>query len=195
MVATSALRTPRSEGADEPHDCHGDQDVKWAQITRQRQRHQGSGQQRIARPHHGEQIAVADAVAHDAEHRGDQGPGVTERGKQGQQQDRSGLDQHIPAKNKRLHFESPRCEQIGGPLEAIVPGTEGCERGQPRQLAQISMPRFIAFHPALFLVGTRVTASQHRGPAPIPSGKVAPQMSKVSEAQQRESISRPGIIG
>jgi hypothetical protein len=42
--------------------------------------------------------------------------------------------------------------KIGRPLETIIPGAEGCERGKPRELAQNSMPRFIAFHPALFLV-------------------------------------------
>src|SRR5258705_14023575 len=61
-----------------------------------------------------------------------------------------GLDQHIPAENERLHLESPRGEQIGRPLKTVIPDAEGSERGRPRGPAQNSMPRFIAFHPALF---------------------------------------------
>ena len=95
---------------------------------------------------------MTDAIADHAEHRSDQRAYVSQRSKQRQQQYRSRFDQHIPAENESLHLERPRCEQIGRPLETVVPDSEGCERGRPRQTAQASMPRFIAFHPALFLV-------------------------------------------
>jgi hypothetical protein len=129
-----------------------DQDIERAQIACQRQRHQRGGQHRIGRAHHGEQIAMTDAVTHHAEHRRDQRANVSKGGKQGQQQHRSGLDQHIPAENERLHLERPRGEQIGRPLETVIPDAEGSERGRPRGSAQNSIPRFIAFHPALFLI-------------------------------------------
>ena len=95
---------------------------------------------------------MTDAIADHAEHRSDQRTYVSERRKQRQQQYRSRFDQHIPAENESLHLERPRCEQIGRPLETVVPDSEGCERGRPRQTAQASTPRFIAFHPAVFLV-------------------------------------------
>src|SRR2546430_9407549 len=95
---------------------------------------------------------MTDAVTHHAEHRCNQSADEIERRKDRQQQDRSGLDQDIPAEDERLHLESPRGEQIGGPLETVIPDTEGSERGRPRGPAQNLMPRFIAFHPALFLI-------------------------------------------
>ena len=95
---------------------------------------------------------MANAVADHAKHRGNQGADVSEQCKQRQQQHRSGLDQYIPAENQRLHLESPRREQIGRPLKTVIPDAEGCECGRPRGLAQNSMPRFIAFYPALFLI-------------------------------------------
>ena len=116
-------------------------------MARQRQRHQGCGKHRIGGAHHGEKVAVADAVPGHAKHRRDQGPGVVEGSEQGQQQDRSGLDQHVPAKDQRLHLESPRGEQVGRPLKTITPDTERSERGESREFAQVATPRFIAFHP------------------------------------------------
>ena len=92
------------------------------------------------------------AVTHHAEYRRNQSADEIERRKNRQQQHRSGLDQHVPAENERLHLESPRGEQIGRPLETVIPNAEGSERGRPRRPAQNSMPRFIAFHPALFLI-------------------------------------------
>ena len=134
------------------HERHDDEDIERSQMAGQRQRHQDGGLHRIKRAHHGEQVAVADAVADHAEHRGDQRADEIERGEHRQQQHRAGLDQHIPAENQRLHLERPGGEQIGGPLETVISDTEGCQRGRPRELAQIPVPRFIAFHPALFLV-------------------------------------------
>src|SRR5450631_3053891 len=113
----------------------------------QRQGHQHGREQRIGRAHHGEKIAVTDAVAGHAKQRGNQRADVTERGEHRQQQHRPGLDQHVPAENQRLHLESPGGEQVGGPLETVVPDTEGGERGRPREIAQNPTPRFIAFHP------------------------------------------------
>ena len=121
-------------------------------MARQRQRHQHGRQHRVGRPHHRQQIAVADAVADHAEHRRYQRADIAERGEHGEQQHRPGLDQHIPAENERLHLERPRGEQIGGPLETVIPDPEWCERGRPRKVAQDALSRFIAFHPALFLI-------------------------------------------
>ena len=136
------------------HQCRDDKDESRREMPRQRQRHQRGRQHRVGRAHHGEQIAMADAVADHAEHRGHQGADITERGEHGEQQHRSGLDQHVPAEDQRLHLERPRGEQIGGPLETIIPDPEWCERGRPRGVAQDSLSRFIAFHPALFLLVT-----------------------------------------
>ena len=89
---------------------------------------------------------MADAVADHAEHRRDQRADIIERGEHRQQQHRSGLDQHVPAEDQRLHLERPRCEQIGRPLEAVVPDLEGCQcgqRGRPRNPAQDALTRFM----------------------------------------------------
>ena len=101
-------------------------------MTGQRQRHQHRRQHRIGRAHHREQVAVADAVADHAEHRRHQRADIAERSEHREQQHRSGLDQHIPAENQRLHLERPGGEQIGRPLEAVVPDAKGSERGRPR---------------------------------------------------------------
>src|SRR6266568_5873360 len=97
-------------------------------------------------------MAMTDTVADDAEHRGHQRADITERCKHREQQHRPGLDQHVPAEDQHLHLESPRGEQIGGPLKTIIPDPEWRERGRPREVAQDALSRFIAFHPALFLV-------------------------------------------
>src|SRR5439155_5238698 len=107
-------------------------------------------------------IAVTDPVADDAEHRRYQRPDIAERGEQGKQQDRPGLDQHVPAENERFHLERPRGEQIGRPLKAVIPDTERCERGRSRGVAQDALSRFIAVHPALFLVMQNWIASRAR---------------------------------
>ena len=138
--------------SDEAHEGRDDKHAGGVEITRQRQRQQRGGEHRIGGAHHGEQIAVTDAVAQHPEQRRDQRAGVVERGKQRQQQHRSGLDQHVPAQDDRLHLESRRRQKVGRPLETVIPDAEGRERGRPRQAAQISMPRLIALHPALFLV-------------------------------------------
>jgi len=156
----------------------------------QRQGHQCARQERIGRTHYGEQVAVTDAIADHAEQRGNQRTDVAKRGKQGQQQHRSGLDQHIPAENQRLHLERPGCEQVGGPLETIIPVTEGCERGRARQLAQNSMPRFIAFHPAPFLIGARSTASRRPRPAPARFRKKAGALSRSPRLVVNPALSR-----
>ena len=141
-AAYAEIRRPHQS-----HDRGDDEDVIRGQVARQRQRHQRPREQRISRAHHGEQVAVADAVADHAEHRRDQRADIGERGKRRQKHDRFGLDQHIPAENERLHLERPRGEQVGGPLETVIPDAEGCERGRPRRPAHTTMPRFIAFHP------------------------------------------------
>ena len=183
-------RAPHAE-IGRPHQTHdrdADQHIGWGQIAGQRQHCHGDRQERIARAHHGQQVTVTDAVADHAEYRGDQGTGVIERAEQGQQQHRSSLDQHIPAEDQRLHLERPRCEQIGRPLESIIPDAEGCQRGRPREPAQNSMPRFIAFHPVLFLVGTRFTASRQPRPAPDISRR---SFSKGHFRENRFQESRP----
>src|SRR5689334_13949927 len=95
---------------------------------------------------------MTDPIADDAEHRRYQRTDIAERGKQGEQQHRSRLDQHVPAENERFHLERPRGEQIGGPLKTVIPDMEWCECGRRRRLAQDALSRFIAVHPALFLV-------------------------------------------
>ena len=121
-------------------------------MARQRQRHQHGGKHRVGSPHHRQQVAVADTVADNAEYRRYQRTYIAEGGEQGEQQHRPGLDQHVPAENQCLHLERPRGEQIGGPLEAVIPYPEWCERGRPRKVAQDALSRFIAVHPAPFLI-------------------------------------------
>ena len=135
---------------DQTHQYCDDEDVERGQIARQHQDHQRRRQHRIGRAHHRQEVAMANAVTGHAEHRGNQRADKAERGIQRQHQHRSGLDQHIPAEDQRLHLERPGGEQVGWPLKAIIPDPERGERGRPRRLAQNSMPRVIAFHPALF---------------------------------------------
>ena len=147
---------------DDTHQRRDDKDEQRIEMTGQRQRHQRGGKRCIARAHHRQQIAMADAIADDAEHRGHQRADIAKGSKHGEQQDRPGLDQHVPAENERLHLESPRGEQIGRPLETIIPDPEWSERGRPRKVAQDALSRFIAFHPALFLIVTSWIASWAR---------------------------------
>ena len=70
-------------GADQSHDRRDDEDIERRQIARQCQRHQRARQHCIGGAHHGEQVAMADSIAHDAENRRDKGADVSERGKQG----------------------------------------------------------------------------------------------------------------
>src|SRR5215210_7954501 len=107
-------------------------------------------------------MAVTNAVTDNAEHRRYQRTDIAERGEQSEQQHRPGLDQHVPAENERLHLERPRGEQIGRPLKAVVPDAEWCERGRRRRVAQDALSRFIAVHPALFLVMQNWIASRAR---------------------------------
>ena len=48
------------------------------------------------------------------------------------QQHRTGLDQHVPAEDQRLHLERPRGEQIGRPLEPEARNPEWREHRRPR---------------------------------------------------------------
>src|SRR5450432_3123047 len=157
----------------------------------QRQGHQRRRQQRIGRAHHGEQVAVADAVADHAKQRGNQGADVTERGEQCQQQHRAGLDQHVPAENQRLHLESPRGEQVGRPLETIVPDTERSERGWPREIAQNPTPRFIAFHPCPVSYWNQIYSLAAAGASP--TGRKTPPIARpASDVQAADAASSPG---
>ena len=139
-------------------------------MARHRQRHQRRGQHRVSRAHHRQQVAVPDAVAHHAEHRRHQRADITAATQHREQQYRPGLDQHVPAEDERLHLERPRGEQIGGPLKTIISDAEWCERGRPRGPAEVSMPRFIAFHPARFLIVAAVwiASVSRRFKPPIP---------------------------
>ena len=144
-------------------------------MARHRQRHQRRGQHGVSRAHHRQEVAVADAVANHAEHRRHQRADITKRSEHREQQYRSGLDQHVPAEDQRLHLERPRGEQIGGPLKTIISDAEWCERGRPRGPAQVSMPRFIAFHPARFLIVAAVSIASVSGrfKLPLPQYRVA----------------------
>ena len=57
-------------------------------MTGQRQRHDDRGEHGIGEPHHGEKIAMPDAIADHAEHRRNQRPRIIQRRQQGQQQHR-----------------------------------------------------------------------------------------------------------
>ena len=140
-------------GPDQAHQHRNDENVRRPQGASQHQCQQRRRQHRVDGAHHRKQVAVADTIAHHPEHRRNQRADIAERGEQGEQQHRAGLDQHVPAEDQRLHLERPGGEQICGPLEAVIPDAERGERGRPRDLAQSSMPRIIAFHPARFLVG------------------------------------------
>ncbi|MET3223642.1 hypothetical protein ABIF35_004429 [Bradyrhizobium japonicum] len=80
------------------------------------------------------------AVADHPEHRCNQRSHILQRGENGQQQHRSGLDQDVPAEHQRFDLERPGGEQVGRPLEAIVADAEWRERG----CAQDAMTGFTA---------------------------------------------------
>ena len=61
---------------------------------------------------------MPEPVAGDAVERRDQRAEILQRAEHREPEHRSGLDQHVPAEDDRLHLERPRGEQIGGPLEA-----------------------------------------------------------------------------
>lgn len=95
---------------------------------------------------------MADAVADHAEHRRHQRADITKRSEHREQQYRAGLTNTYQPRISVPSFERPRGEQIGGPLKTIISDMEWCERGRPRRPAQVSMPRFIAFHLPGFLL-------------------------------------------
>lgn len=87
---------------------------------------------------------MTDAVADHAEHRRDQRPDELQRGHDGQQQHRAGLDHNVPAEHERLDLERPRGEQVGRPLEAVVADAKRRERGTLFGCAHSAMTRFTA---------------------------------------------------
>jgi hypothetical protein len=114
-----------------PHQAHqADHDQHDDGIERagEGERHQRGRDGGIAEPHAGQEVARADAVAHDAEDRRDQRAAMLQGAEQRQQHDRAGLDQHVPAENQELHFQRPRRQQVGGPLEAVAARLERRER-------------------------------------------------------------------
>lgn len=90
---------------------------------------------------------MAHPVADHAEHRRDQGPDELQRRKHGEQQHGARLDHDVPAEHQRLHFERPRGEQIGRPLEAIIADAEWRECGRSCGCAQDAMTGFTAIPP------------------------------------------------
>src|SRR5262249_18902406 len=91
--------------------------------------------------HRAQEIAVADAVSHHAEHRREQSAEILQRCKYGEQQHGPGLDQHVPAEDERLHLEGPRGRHVGGPLEAETTNAKWRERRHGRRGAhQIAFP-------------------------------------------------------
>jgi hypothetical protein len=60
---------------------------------------------------------------------------------------------------------------IGRPLKAVIPDAERGERGRPRDVAQSSMPRIIAFHPTRFscwpgIPGSEIILMENYRPSP-----------------------------
>jgi hypothetical protein len=109
---------------------------------------------------------MADAIADNAEQRGDQGSDVAQRSEDRQQEHRSGRHKDVPAENEVLHLERPGREQIGRPLEAVVADAKWRKRGRARERCQGIVARLIAFHPRSVSCWNRFTALPRPQPAP-----------------------------
>ena len=124
VSATSATRTPRSEGRTMPIRPVMMSTEIGLKCTGEGDRHEGCRQHDINGAHGAQYVAMADAVAGHAENRRHDGADEQEGAEDGQHQHRVGLDQHVPAEDQRLHFEGAGGEQVGGPLEAEAPDAE-----------------------------------------------------------------------
>ena len=127
VSATSATRTPRSEGRTmpiRPVMTSTEMGLKWpANAMAMRV----AASDDVAGAHAAQHVAMADPVASHAEDRRHQRAGKQQRAEHGQHQHRTCLDQHVPAEDQRLHLEGARGEQVGRPLEAEAANPE---RGQ-----------------------------------------------------------------
>ena len=118
-------------GADEADRAREHEHERRGERAGQRDGHEGRGQRGIDGAHAAQQVAMADPVAHDAEHRRHQGARELQGAEQRQQQHRARLGQHVPAEDQRLHLEGAGGEQVGRPLEAKAAVAEERERREP----------------------------------------------------------------
>ena len=127
------------------------------------QDHQERGEGGEGRAHRAEHDPAAEAIAEHAEHRRGQGAQLLQRGEDGEEQHRAGVDHHVPAEDERLHLERPRGEEIGGHLEAEAADAE--RRGDQWP----SAPRRRGARPACRLRDRRSAALDAEEPAGPPS--------------------------
>ena len=133
VSATSATRTPRSEGRTMPIRPVMMSTTMRAQMAGKRDRQQGRRQRRRRGAHGAQHVAMADAVAGHAEDRRHQRAGKQQRAEHGEHQHRTRLDQHVPAEDQRFHLEGAGREQVGRPLEAEAANPERRHRRRPQQ--------------------------------------------------------------
>ena len=117
VSAISALRTPRSEGRTSPIRVAMISTTSGVTAPSSANVSSVAANTRVSRPHAEQQRFVPEAVADDAVDRRDQGAEILQRAEHREPEHRSGLDQHVPGEDDRLHLERPRGEQIGRPLE------------------------------------------------------------------------------
>ena len=114
-------------GTDDAGEHGDDEHPGRRQHAREGQDHQERGEHGVGRAHRTQHEPAPEPVAQHPEHRRGQRAEELQRGERGEQQDRPGVDHHIPTEDERLHLERPRCEEVGGPLEAKAADAEGGE--------------------------------------------------------------------
>jgi hypothetical protein len=119
---------PQIRRADQAHRARNDKDQRGRQRTCKRDCHQRRCQHNVDGAHAAQQVAMADAVAHHAEHGRYQRAPELHGSEQGQQQHRAGLGQHVPAQDQRLHLEGAGSEQVREPLKTKAAVAEERER-------------------------------------------------------------------
>ena len=114
-------------GPDQPHHPRDHQHHHRRQHIQHRQRRHQSRQRGVDKPHRTQDIAMAQPVPGQPEHRCDQRSDILQRAIDGQQQHRSRRRQDVPAEDDALHLAGPGGQQVGGKLE---PETAHRERGE-----------------------------------------------------------------
>ncbi len=128
VSATRALRIARSDGRTRPATVAMMNTCSGRSAAGERERHQQQRQHRIAGAHRAQHGAMAEPVAGHAEHRRHQRAEILQRAEQGEQQNRAGLGEDVPAEDQRLHLAAPGGEQVRRVLEAEAADPERREQ-------------------------------------------------------------------
>ena len=119
-VAHHHVRRPKQAG-----ERRDGEDMPRLQRVAQRERRQHRGEQRVDTARDAKQGAMPDAVSDDAEERRKQRSEPDQGGDDDELLHRAGGGQDVPAEDQRLHLESPRGGEVGGPLEAKAADRKG----------------------------------------------------------------------